>query len=74
MADSRWKNFVKKLNPYMIKKGILYLKHFGFKEFMVRLSDRIEPEEVPYAPGMRSTGLLMRCWSARESIPFPGSR
>ena len=50
MADSRWKNFVKKLNPYMIKKGILYLKHFGFKEFMVRLSDRIEPEEVPYGP------------------------
>ena len=50
MADSRWKNFVKKLNPYMIKKGILYLKHFGFKEFMVRLSDRIEPEEVALRP------------------------
>ncbi len=50
MADSRWKNFVKRLNPYMIKKGVLYLKHFGFKEFMVRLSDRIEPEEVPYGP------------------------
>ena len=42
--------FVKKLTPYNIQKGIRYLKHFGVKEFMVRLSDRLEPEEVPYGP------------------------
>ncbi|MCC8044635.1 MAG: glycosyltransferase family 2 protein [Clostridiales bacterium] len=34
----------------MISKGIKYLRHFGVKEFLIRLSDRIEPEEVPYGP------------------------
>lgn len=43
-------NFVKKLNFYNIQKGVKYLKHFGLKEFMIRLSDRVEPEEVPYGP------------------------
>ena len=42
--------FVKKLTPYNIQKGLRYLKHFGVKEFFVRLSDRLEPEEVPYGP------------------------
>ena len=41
---------IKKLKPYNIKKGLRYLKHYGFKEFMVRLKERLEPEEVPYAP------------------------
>lgn len=39
-----------KITPYKIKKGLLYLKHFGFREFMNRLMDRLEPEEVPYGP------------------------
>ena len=34
----------------MIKKGFKYLKHFGLKEFLVRLGERMEPEEVPYGP------------------------
>ncbi len=43
-------NFLKKLKPYNIQKGFRYLKHYGLKEFMVRLSERMEPEEVPYGP------------------------
>ena len=39
--------FLKKLKPYNIQKGLRYLKHFGLKEFLVRLSERMEPEEVP---------------------------
>ena len=42
--------FLKKLKPYNIQKGFRYLRHFGLKEFMVRLSERLEPEEVPYSP------------------------
>lgn len=38
------------ITPYKIKKGILYWKHFGTKEFMNRVMDRLEPEEVPYGP------------------------
>ena len=38
------------VTPYKIKKAFLYWKHFGTKEFMNRLMDRMEPEEVPYGP------------------------
>ena len=41
---------LKKMHPYMILKGIRYLKHFGFKEFVIRVMERVEPEEVPYGP------------------------
>lgn len=50
MAAGKWINYIKKIKPYNIKKGIRYLKHFGFKEFMIRLQERMEPEEVPYGP------------------------
>ncbi|MDD7738985.1 MAG: glycosyltransferase family 2 protein [Fusicatenibacter sp.] len=42
--------FLKKLKPYNIQKGLRYLKHYGPKEFFVRLMERMEPESVPYAP------------------------
>jgi len=50
VASNRVIRFLKKLKPYNIQKGLRYLKHFGLKEFLVRLSERMEPEEVPYGP------------------------
>ena len=47
---SQFTRILKKIRPYTIKKGLLYLKHYGPKEFMVRLKERTEPEEVPYGP------------------------
>lgn len=41
---------LKKLSPYTIQKGFRYLKHYGPKEFWIRLHERFEPEEVPYGP------------------------
>lgn len=41
---------MRKLTPYNVLKGLRYLKHFGLKEFYVRLRERLEPEEVPYGP------------------------
>lgn len=46
----QWGRVFKKLNPYTIKKGFRYLKHYGPKEFWIRLHERFEPEEVPYGP------------------------
>ena len=46
----QWSRFFKKLSPYMIQKGLLYLKHYGPKEFWIRLHERFEPEEIPYGP------------------------
>ena len=40
----------KKLSPYTIQKGFRYLKHYGPKEFWVRLHERFEQEEIPYGP------------------------
>ena len=31
-----------------IHKGIRYLKHYGFKEFLIRLKEKSEPEEISY--------------------------
>ncbi len=39
-----------KITPYRIKKGIRYFKHYGAKAFFNRLRDKMEPEDVPYAP------------------------
>ena len=50
MTAKKVLSFIKKLRPYNIIKGIRYLRHFGLKEFLIRLSDRMEPEEVPYGP------------------------
>lgn len=46
----QWKKLAHKLSPYTIVKGVRYLKHYGPKEFWVRLHERFEPEEVPYGP------------------------
>lgn len=49
-SNIQWGRLMKKLSPYTIQKGIRYLKHYGLKEFWVRLNERFEPEEVPYGP------------------------
>lgn len=46
----QWTRLFKKLSPYTILKGLRYLKHYGPKEFWIRLHERFEPEEVPYGP------------------------
>lgn len=38
------------VTPYKIKKAYRYWKHFGTKEFINHLMDRMEPEDVPYGP------------------------
>ncbi len=47
---NRWLNYVTRLQPYNIVKGVRYLRHFGPRQFWVRLTERMEPEEVPYGP------------------------
>lgn len=49
-GNIQWSKMLKKLSPYTIQKGFRYLKHYGPKEFWIRLHERFEPEEVPYGP------------------------
>lgn len=37
-----------KITVENIQKGLKYLKHYGFKEFLIRLKEKSEPEEVNY--------------------------
>ncbi len=39
---------LKSLNVYTIKKGFSYLRQYGFREFRVRLSERMEEVEADY--------------------------
>ncbi len=43
-----WMKIIKKLSPYNIKKGLLYLNHFGPKEFWIRLTERFQTDDVNY--------------------------
>lgn len=44
----QWTKMFRKLSLYTIRKGFRYMKHYGPKEFWIRLHERFEPEEVPY--------------------------
>lgn len=44
-----WGKLVKRLSPYNLKKAFLYMKHYGPKEFAIKLSERFENSDVDYA-------------------------
>lgn len=37
-----------KLSFYQIKKGMVYLKHYGLREFFIRVRERMKPYDVDY--------------------------
>lgn len=39
-----------KITVANVKKGVRYLKHYGLKEFVIRLQEKKEAENVPYEP------------------------
>ena len=66
----QWDRLIKKLSPYTVQKGLRYLKHYGLKEFWIRLHERFEPEEVPYGHGMRHTDLTRKHWRSSGNANF----
>ena len=68
----QWGRLLKKLSPYTIQKGFRYLKHYGPREFWIRLHERFEPEEVPYDPWYEAyIPDETVAWRSRESILLP---
>ena len=39
-----------KITVQKVIKGVRYLKHYGVKEFFIRLQELLESEIVPYEP------------------------
>lgn len=71
MAKRKVLHLIKKLKPYNIVKGMRYLKHYGPKEFLVRLSERIEPEEVPYGPWYEEHKVSVQELERQRKHSFP---
>ena len=76
-----WKKILKKLSPYTIRKGILYLRHYGLKEFVLKFTERFETSDVDYQQWFFSHRILAEklerqsqtCWEnpAHISIAVP---
>ena len=43
-------SLLRKLKPYYVRKAFRYLKHYGPKDFLIRVHERLAPEQVPYGP------------------------
>lgn len=41
-------SLLKRMTPYNIKKGILYLRHYGIQGFWIKLTERFEESDVDY--------------------------
>ncbi len=44
------RSLLQKLKPYYVRKAFRYLRHYGPKDFLIRVRERLSPEEVPYGP------------------------
>lgn len=66
-----WLKILKKLSPYNIKKGILYLKHFGLKEFWIRLTERFQADDVDYEEWYRNHKPTMEELEGQREKKFP---
>ena len=70
MDSGKWMHYIKKIKPYNIQKGLRYLKHYGPKEFWIRLCERMEPEEIPYGPWFEKHQPDAEELGASEKTPF----
>lgn len=41
-------NMIKKVSPYNVKKGILYLRHYGARGFWIKLTERFQKSNIDY--------------------------
>lgn len=67
---NKWLQLLKKIRPYNIVKGLRYLKHYGFREFFVRLFERMEPEEIPYGPWFETHRVIAEELKRQQSMVF----
>ena len=54
-----------KMSLYRVKKGFVYLRYFGPKEFLIRLKERIRIQKIDMKNGMRITDEQKRNWKVK---------
>ena len=53
----KFSSVIRRMTPYNIKKGILYLRHFGLRGFAVKLTERLEEGDVDYQEWLKKRAL-----------------
>ena len=53
-------NMIKKVSPYNLKKGILYLRHYGPKGFWIKLTERFQKSDIDYKEWYENHSRLIR--------------
>ena len=52
------KSIFQKITVQKVVKGFRYLKHYGWKEFIIRLQEKMEAENIPYEPWYEKNGTM----------------
>ncbi len=65
-----WLKILKRLSPYNVKKGLLYMKHFGPKEFWIRLTERFQADNVDYEEWYKNHKPTMEELQQQRDIKF----
>lgn len=65
-----WGQIIKRVSPYNVKKGILYLRHYGMKEFWVKLTERFQADDVDYKEWYENHRVLEKDLEEQKSVHF----
>lgn len=61
-------SILKRMTPYNMKKGFLYLKHYGISGFWVKLTERFEETDVDYQEWLKEHSLTEEERSRQQSL------
>ena len=67
------RSLLQKLRPYYIRKALRYLRHYGPKDFAVRVRERLTPDDVPYGPWLAEHSPDADALKAQRKEEFDGS-
>lgn len=65
-----WGQIIKRISPYNVKKGILYLRHYGMKEFWVKLTERFQADDVDYKEWYENHRVLEKDLEEQKNVHF----
>ena len=61
---------ITRISPYNVKKGILYLRHYGMKEFWVKLTERFQADDVDYKEWYENHRVLEKDLEEQKNVHF----
>lgn len=61
-----WSKLLKKMSPYTIRKGVLYLRHYGVQEFARKLTERFENSDIDYQQWFLSHRVTREQWERQK--------